>query len=384
MENLEQFNHQLPAKFKELCEFITLNGFRVGVIGGTTRDFILTSKISNDIDCEIRPIVLEDFNKWPILYDKIKENFNSFEDLPFNILRIKLGEFSVEISLPRLEEYDGTLGHSNFEAEFIPDIDYKKGFDRRDLTINSIMFEFSGKEWTLIDPLGGVKDLKDKTIRNSSSSFFFDPVRFLRTIRFALNLKFEIHPSTLTLLENINLDGLTSHYLKTELIKSKRPLYMLKRIHDLRSEALDGIYLQVENKMIIQYDKFFEGDLENHLRQAAFLSVDIRSKILDKLNMTNKALISSITIQKSWKSLAKDSFETESFKLLLEIIEKLESFNISDEKLVFLLDYFELDFSLDEFNRFQKVKYELSENDKKIDRNLYRFLILQKRLKELL
>jgi tRNA nucleotidyltransferase/poly(A) polymerase len=384
MENLDQFNHQLPAKFKELCEFIISNGFRIGVIGGVTRDFILASKVSTDIDCEIRPIVLEKFDTWPLLFDKIKEKYNAFEELPYNILRIKLGEFSVEISLPRLEEHNGSIGHSNFDPEFIPDIDYKKGFDRRDLTINSIMFEFNGKDWKLIDPFNGLKDLNDKVIRNCSSHFFFDPVRFLRAIRFAIKFKFEIHPDTLTLLETMKLNGLTSHYLKTEFIKSNRPLYMLKRVYDLRPEALDGIHLQVETKSIVQYDKLFDGDLESHLRQAVFLSVDIRSRILEKLNMSNKALISSIPIQKSWKSLATDSFKTESFKLFTEILSKLESLNISNNKLEFLLSYFELDFTLEDFSRFKDVKYELSENDKKIDQNLYRFLILQKRLKELL
>jgi len=384
MENLEQFNHQLPVKIKELCEFIFSQGFRVGIIGGVIRDFILTSRISSDFDCEIRPINIDHFTKWPLLFDKLKEKYNRCEDLPYNILRIQLSEYSIEISLPRVEVFDGTKGHSNFAANFIPDIDYKKGFERRDLTINSIMLEYNRTEWKLIDPLNGLKDLSDKVIKHCSSHFFFDPVRFLRAIRFALKFRFEIHPDTKFLLETMSIEGLTSHYLKTELIKSCRPLYMLKRIHDLRGDALDCIHLHVENKSLVQYDKFFDDNLETHIRQAIFLSVEIRIKILEKLSMSHKSLISSISIQTSWKSLANDSYETESFKLLCEILSKIELLELSKEKLKYFLDHFEIDLSVEDFYRFKMIKYELSENDKKIDRNLYRFLILQKRLKQLL
>ena len=77
MENLEQFNHQLPVKFKELCEFIFSQGFRIGIIGGVSRDFILTSRISTDLDCEIRPIDIDNFTKWPLLYDKLKDKYTT-------------------------------------------------------------------------------------------------------------------------------------------------------------------------------------------------------------------------------------------------------------------------------------------------------------------
>jgi hypothetical protein len=384
MENLDQFNHQLPAKIKEMCEFIVSNGFRVGIVGGVTRDFILNSKISTDIDCEIRPILADEFEKWPLLFEKLKDKYKNFEELPFNILRLQSGEYSIEISLPRIEEFDGTSGHSNFIASFIPDIDYKRGFERRDLTINTIMFEFDGLSWKLIDPMNGIEDLKNKIIRNCSSHFFFDPVRFLRGIRFALKFKFEIHPDTLLLLETMNIEGLSSHYLKTELIKSNRPLYMIKRIHDLRKEALGGLNIQVENKSIVSYDKLFDGNLEVHIRQAVFLSVEVRSKILDKLGMSFKSLIPSITIQHSWKSLANEDYESENFKLLTEIISKLESLDLDTARLTFLLNHFEIDLDLEDFYKLKDSKYELSDHDKEIDQSKYRYLILQKRLKTIL
>lgn len=384
MENLAQFSLQIPAKFKDLCELISSNGYKIGVVGGAARDFIIDSKISYDLDCELRPKKIDDFEKWPLIYEKIKHQYPNFEELPYNILRLELGDFTVEVSLPRVERYDGTKGHSNFVADYIADIDYKVGFERRDLTVNSIMFEFNGDEWKLVDPLDGVKDLTNKIIRKCSSHFFFDPVRFLRAIRFALKLRFEIHPDTKEVLEVMDLQGLSSFYLKSELIKSNRPMYMLKKIYDLRSDALDGLHINLENKVLIQYDKLFDIDLEEHLRQSVFLSVEVREKILKKLGFSTKNLIPSIKIKSSWKSLINDSYESEKFKLLTDIINKLERINTTTDRLEYLLNYFEFDLSVEQLNGLKVIKYQLSETDMKLDKVKLRYFILQKRLEKLL
>ena len=48
---------------------------------------------------------------------------------------------------------------------------------RRDFTINSIAKDENG---SLIDPHGGLEDLKDKIFRQTSESFSEDPLRSIR------------------------------------------------------------------------------------------------------------------------------------------------------------------------------------------------------------
>lgn len=384
MVNFKQFEYHLPAKVKDLCHFLIKQGFRVGFIGGVIRGYLINSTISDDIDLEIRPFVRDDFEKWPLIYESIRNKYPGSELLPFNVLRVKIGEDTVELSLPRVEHFDGSKGHSNFKAEFIPDIDFTNGFFRRDLTINSIMFDYDGKDWTLVDPYNGIKDIQDKVIRHSTTHFSMDPVRFLRAMRFAIKLKFSLHPDTQDLLEKMSLKGLSEYYLKTEVIKSKRPLYMLKRMADLRSDAMSGLHLHSSNKDFVEYDKYFTGDLNYHLRQAIFLSLEVREYLLNLFGYSIKGLLSSLKINTSWKTLSMESSEKESFKLFFEVLSRLEKLEIKEDKLEYILNYYNIDFTLLDFQNFCKTKYTLTDLDLKEDKSKYSSIVFKKRLKQLL
>ncbi|MBN2380665.1 CCA tRNA nucleotidyltransferase [candidate division WOR-3 bacterium] len=71
---------------------------------------------------------------------------------------------------------------------------------RRDFTMNAMAMRLSdilkGKEPELIDPFGGIEDLKKGRIRQvGPESISDDPLRILRAYRFAAQLGFEIDPS---------------------------------------------------------------------------------------------------------------------------------------------------------------------------------------------
>lgn len=89
---------------------------------------------------------------------------------------------------------------------FIVDFSVQRGPDltsdllARDFTINAIAVDVNDPQVTF-DPLGGVVDLKNKTIRScTSTSFQEDPLRILRGIRFAAMGDFHIQPATLALM----------------------------------------------------------------------------------------------------------------------------------------------------------------------------------------
>ncbi len=70
----------------------------------------------------------------------------------------------------------------------------------RDFTINGLGFDLSSE--TLIDPVGGLDDIKSRTIRLiSEDAIPADPLRMFRAFRLAAVLGFEIAPQTLSLIK---------------------------------------------------------------------------------------------------------------------------------------------------------------------------------------
>nr|WP_269465495.1 multifunctional CCA addition/repair protein [Steroidobacter denitrificans] len=112
-----------------------------------------------------------------------------------------------EHALARTERKTGP-GYRGFDTSFSPDVTLEQDLQRRDLTINAMARDLdSGK---LIDPHGGQRDLRERWLRHVSDAFIEDPVRVLRTARFAARfapLGFRIAPETLTLMRRIAARG---------------------------------------------------------------------------------------------------------------------------------------------------------------------------------
>jgi tRNA nucleotidyltransferase (CCA-adding enzyme) len=86
-----------------------------------------------------------------------------------------------EYALARTERKSAP-GYRGFVVHADPSVTLEEDLRRRDLTVNAIAQDDHG---ALIDPFGGVADLRAGVLRHVSDAFAEDPVRILRLARFA-------------------------------------------------------------------------------------------------------------------------------------------------------------------------------------------------------
>ena len=147
-----------------------------------------------------------------------------------------------EFALARTERKTAP-GYHGFAIDAAPDVSLQEDLARRDITINAIAVSASYKsakgqldvevsanphDWcgrtALIDPHGGVADLRGRVFRHVSPAFREDPVRILRVARLAARFSdFSVAPETLALMremvENGEVDHLVSERVWQELAR---------------------------------------------------------------------------------------------------------------------------------------------------------------------
>jgi tRNA nucleotidyltransferase (CCA-adding enzyme) len=98
-------------------------------------------------------------------------------------------------------------GYRGFTVEFGPEVTLEEDLARRDLTINAMA---QAPDGALVDPFGGKRDVDARVLRHVSAAFIEDPVRVLRSARFAARfapLGFRMHPDTISLMRSMVARG---------------------------------------------------------------------------------------------------------------------------------------------------------------------------------
>lgn len=153
-----------------------------------------------------------------------------------------------EYALARTERKTAR-GYKGFQVYAEPAVTLEQDLARRDLTINAIAKNGEGR---IIDPYGGVGDLKAGILRHVGPAFVEDPVRILRVARFAARFeKFTIAPETLALMREMvssgEVDALVPERVWQELAKGLMESKPSRMFYALRaSNALERILPEVE------------------------------------------------------------------------------------------------------------------------------------------
>lgn len=145
-----------------------IQGFQTYLVGGAVRDHLLGQTVHE------RDFVVVGATPADLLsrgFQQVGKDFPVFLH----------PQTKAEYALARTERKTAP-GYYGFSVHADPSVTLEQDLLRRDLTINALAQDESGR---IIDPYGGLADLEARVLRHVSPAFAEDPVRILRLARFA-------------------------------------------------------------------------------------------------------------------------------------------------------------------------------------------------------
>jgi tRNA nucleotidyltransferase (CCA-adding enzyme) len=206
-------------------------GFPVYLVGGIVRDLFL--RVTNlDIDIVVEG---DGITFAGMLVKRAGGRMKTHQKFGTAVVVLPNG-LKIDIATARLEYYESPAALPTVELSSI-----KKDLYRRDFTINTLAVRLNRKRYgELIDFFGGLRDIKEKTIRVLHSlSFVEDPTRVLRAIRFEQRFDFRLSKHTHNLIKTAVkmklFHKLTGERMYAELVlmfSEAEPVKVLKRMKD--------------------------------------------------------------------------------------------------------------------------------------------------------
>ncbi|MGK5554094.1 CCA tRNA nucleotidyltransferase [Actinomadura kijaniata] len=180
-------------------------GHELALVGGPVRDALLRRPTKDvDLTTDAPP-------------DRILEIIDGWADavwtigIEFGTVGLRKGDHQLEITTYRSESYDP----KSRKPEVAYGTSLVEDLRRRDFAVNAMAARLPGYE--LVDPFGGLTDLRDRAIRTPGrpeDSFNDDPLRMLRAARFASQLGFAVAPDV--------VEAMTAMADRIEIVSAER------------------------------------------------------------------------------------------------------------------------------------------------------------------
>ena len=244
--------NRLPARqrhlLKQICRLADERGVSVYLVGGVVRDLLLKRE-NWDLDLTVEGDGIA-FAK--LVADRHGSGLAVFERFATARLSFKSG-LKMDIATTRRESYA--------QPALLPTVQpasIEEDLSRRDFTINAIAVQLNQRQFgRLLDPYGGQRDLRARTIRVlHEGSFQDDPTRIFRAIRFEQRFGFRLESATLRLLAqaaSTNLiQRLSGPRLQNEILllfAERDPLRAIARLGQLKLLRFLHSRLRYTNKV---------------------------------------------------------------------------------------------------------------------------------------
>ena len=197
IELITMNQHLTNPIFKIVAQVSEEKNLPAYVIGGFVRDCLL-ERPSKDIDIVVQGSGIEMAER--VAAKAGITNVSVFKN--FGTAMLRFGDMEIEFVGARKESYRRDSRKPIVENGTLEDDQ-----NRRDFTINALAISLNKADYgQLIDPFGGIEDLKNKMIRtplDPETTFSDDPLRMIRAIRFATQLGFRIEDSALRAITNM-------------------------------------------------------------------------------------------------------------------------------------------------------------------------------------
>jgi poly(A) polymerase/tRNA nucleotidyltransferase (CCA-adding enzyme) len=234
ISKMAKLENHIPQFVVSILERLHSSGYQAYIVGGAVRDMCLHRTVTDwDVATDAPP-------------KKIRGIFGDMKNFSLKHETVTL------VDSARHYEVTTFRGPENLGRTIEEDLGH------RDFTINAMAYDESKGE--VLDPYGGVGDIFRKlvkTVGDPKERFREDPLRLLRAVRIATELKFRIDPKTLDTISMMaeELASVAQERIREELMKilmSQKPsmgINFMKRTGLLKQvlpELLEG-YLKRQN-----------------------------------------------------------------------------------------------------------------------------------------
>ena len=193
---------------KAISNISKKNEIETYIVGGTVRDYILYNETNKDIDI----LVIGDGIKFSkLIATELNCKVQIFKN--YGTAMIKVNGVQLEFVGARKESYDENSRNPSVSNGTLED-----DLSRRDFTLNALAVGLSNSnKGKLIDLFDGIKHLNQgilKTPKDPHKTFYDDPLRMLRAIRFACQHNFKI--------DNDDFKCINSEHERIKIISKER------------------------------------------------------------------------------------------------------------------------------------------------------------------